>query len=188
MTEDDQSAADAEELAELHERAIIWDRVRAAFSWRVRPVGRLTDVCSPIAHDVSGTLSGKAWWEVGPRELQRIRIDINTLRPDAFWYYFRSFAYDSLVVEGTSDDVGGWMVSALRPPGQRPSSGFDAKVAALTEEERRCVRHFVDWYVGQNTLTAPDALLAFWARPEGLTTDARERSGESEAEAGGAVV
>lgn len=165
MIEGEQSAADAEEMAELHERAIVWDLVRAAFAWRVRPSGRLTDVCSPMADDVSAVLSGKAWWEVGPWELQRIRIDINTLRPDAFWYYFRSFAYDSLVVEGASDDVGGWMVSALRPPGQRSSRGFEAKLAALTEEERRCVCLFVHWYAGQASLISPNPLLAFWACP-----------------------
>lgn len=146
MSEIDRHEVDADELVELHERAIVWDAIRAAFAWRVRPLGRVSDVGSPIADDVADTLSGRDWWEVSARELQRIRIDINTLRPDAFWYYFRSFAYESLIVEGSSDDVGGWMVSALRPPEGYPYPRFVDKVAALSAEERRCVCRFVHWY------------------------------------------
>ncbi|WP_329196453.1 DUF6714 family protein [Streptomyces sp. NBC_01435] len=162
MSEESMTEDELEELTERRHREEVWEAIRQAFESRVRPPTPLTYQGWPVAEDVEETLSDKEWHTVTGLDLQRVRIDINSLTPDAFWYYFRSFAHHSLLMDEATDDPGGWMVSALTPPKKAHSERFVERIEALSPEERSAVSRFIHWYDGETNLVDRDRLFTLW--------------------------
>ncbi|GAA3354486.1 hypothetical protein GCM10017744_012710 [Streptomyces antimycoticus] len=158
MTEDEM-----DELNERRHREEVWAGICAAFESRVRPAVPITFGDRPTAEDVENVLAGKDWQAVTSSDLLRIRLDVNSLKPEAFWYYFRAFAYHALLVEECSaDDPGGWMVAALTPLEGNNSSRFRERIEALSARERASVGRFVRWYDGETYIANRDRVLEFW--------------------------
>ncbi|SEB76880.1 hypothetical protein SAMN05216483_0383 [Streptomyces sp. 2131.1] len=158
MTEDE-----LDEENERVRRSEVWQGILAAFGCRRPPPPPLTYRDSPMADRVEQTLNGKDWNSLTPEELLAIRLDLTTLRPEAFWYYFASFTHNALLAEDDiADDPGGWVVAALTPLPSGASERLRDRIQALSGKERRAVAEFIHWYDGETYLAARDRLLSLW--------------------------
>ena len=154
---------DLDELEDRRERAGLADHIGSAFASVPRPDPPITEG-RPLNEDVERALAWKFREQITAAEAWEVRMDLSSLKPEAFVYYMPALLRVILLGDSCVDSLHDSVLTLLMPrEGRATDEDFERRMALLDRSQRSALARYVDWCLdGESGLPGHERALAYW--------------------------